>query len=773
MLFTKSSYKSAQFSNRLVDSKPINKFFLKYGVWYRRAPILFLISITLVSSSLYLLPLSYSQELSFLPIFREGGPQRAKLLGPAGIAVDPSSGNVYVADTANNRIQVFSNNSNPISVWGQFGGSTNGTFSHPQGVAVDPSSGNVYVADTANKRIQVFSSNGTFMSKWGEYGTTDGMLRSPAGIAVDPSSGNVYVADTGNHRIQVFSSNGTFMSKLGIYGFMEEGMRFPEGVAVDPSSGNVYVADTGSDRILGFATRSPITNVSFSSEEGEVYGNDTMIKIEPVYDGLKFPTAIAFLGPDDMVVLQKTNTSIMRIVNGQMLDEPVLDLGNTIKLPGNSCMCDIAILQNNNGTTYAFLSFHLAEVTEDDGTKKLVNRLYRYDVTDGTFTNPKLIFEIPSVLGSPHNGGKLMVGPDDNIYLTMGDIHHYRTKAQNINNGSMPDGSSGILRFTPNGDPVDGGIFGHTHPVDKYYAYGMRNPFGLNYDPLTGNIWMTDNGPANSDELNIVSPGFNGGWRKIMGLGSLREGFNSTSLEFFNGTGKYYDPIFTWRETLGVTDLVFISSDKLGKEYEGNLLVTDNNNGYLYRFLLNQSRTGLLLNRSLSDGVADTNLENLYAVLGKINGGAVTNLEIGPDGLVYIVSLGSGKIMRLEPIGANVTLPLIETNMTDTNATETGNTTETTDTTTPVSIVPDSSTLTDIAYQPNPIQVQVGDIVTWTNDDSQPHTVTSGENAQADGRFDSSIMAQGATFSHTFTEAGEYPYFCTLHPNMVGTVNVS
>ena len=239
-----------------------------------------------------------------------------------------------------------------------------------------------------------------------------------------------------------------------------------------------------------------------------------------------------------------------------------------------------------------------------------------------------------------------------------------------------------------------------------------------------------------------------------------------------------------------MTDLIFIPSDnRLGKEYEGNLFVADNNNGHLYRFLLNQSRTGLLLNGSLSDGVANTNIENLYAVFAKINGGAVTDLEIGPDGLLYIVSFGEGKIMRLEPIDASVTLPLIEANTTETapvrtsrtpttNATDTagdntitnagGNTTANT-----VSIVPDSSALTDTAYQPNPLQINVGDTVTWTNDDLQPHTVTSGEDATPDGRLDSSIMAPGATFSHTFTEAGEYPYFCLLHPNMVGTVSVS
>jgi plastocyanin len=90
-----------------------------------------------------------------------------------------------------------------------------------------------------------------------------------------------------------------------------------------------------------------------------------------------------------------------------------------------------------------------------------------------------------------------------------------------------------------------------------------------------------------------------------------------------------------------------------------------------------------------------------------------------------------------------------------------------------VSIPQGSSTLSEGAYDPNPVQVSAGGTVTWTNNDAQPHTATSGENAAPDGVFDSSILAAGKSFSHTFAEAGEYPYYCMLHPNMVGTVSVS
>jgi nitrite reductase (NO-forming) len=131
-------------------------------------------------------------------------------------------------------------------------------------------------------------------------------------------------------------------------------------------------------------------------------------------------------------------------------------------------------------------------------------------------------------------------------------------------------------------------------------------------------------------------------------------------------------------------------------------------------------------------------------------------------------------VTATEAAGAGATAA--EAGATDTNATEAAGGAAGTGATgggTGVSIVPGSSSLTTDAYQPNPLQVSTGATVTWTNDDAQPHTATSGENVTPDGRFDSGILAPAATFEYTFTEAGEYPYFCLLHPNMVGAVSVS
>jgi plastocyanin len=92
-----------------------------------------------------------------------------------------------------------------------------------------------------------------------------------------------------------------------------------------------------------------------------------------------------------------------------------------------------------------------------------------------------------------------------------------------------------------------------------------------------------------------------------------------------------------------------------------------------------------------------------------------------------------------------------------------------------VSIVKDAALKGDKAYQPNPITVKVGGEITWTNNDSQIHTATSGAPGSTDSGsvFDSGILSPGGSYSFTFDQPGDFPYYCTLHPQMVGTVSVS
>jgi uncharacterized repeat protein (TIGR01451 family) len=177
----------------------------------------------------------------------------------SGVAVSPN-GNMYVADSNNDRILKLAPDGGYLTQWGDLG-SGNGQFTIPQGVALAPD-GSVYVADTYNNRIQKFTSEGGFLTKWGEYGSGDGQFNDPKGIAVD-SSGYVYVADAFNDRVQKFNPDGVFVTKWGSYGHGNGQFDTPLGIAVD-SSGYVYVADAHNNRIQKFERASP--NLSGSAK---------------------------------------------------------------------------------------------------------------------------------------------------------------------------------------------------------------------------------------------------------------------------------------------------------------------------------------------------------------------------------------------------------------------------------------------------------------------------------------------------------------------------
>jgi glucose/arabinose dehydrogenase len=147
------------------------------------------------------------------------------------------------------------------------------------------------------------------------------------------------------------------------------------------------------------------------------------------------------------------------------------------------------------------------------------NRLYRFELSqDGSkLINPKLIFSWPPFKRADHNGGELIVGPGNNLFLVVG--HGSKGTSLVTNNREKPReivGDSGILVFNHNGGPVFGnGIFGNESPLNRYYAYAIRNSFGMDFDSVTGNLWDTENGPTFGDEINLVKPRFNSGWKKV------------------------------------------------------------------------------------------------------------------------------------------------------------------------------------------------------------------------------------------------------------------
>jgi aldose sugar dehydrogenase len=166
---------------------------------------------------------------------------------------------------------------------------------------------------------------------------------------------------------------------------------------------------------------------------------------------------------------------------------------------------------------------------------------------------------------------------DNNVYYMIGEVGGHRTQAQNIIDGPAPNGLGGVLRITQDGGIVDpeNPIFGEGLPLNVYYAMGIRNSFGMDFDPLTGNLWDTENGPTTGDEINLVFPGFNSGWWQIHGYVDddlMERGTSEDDLVYF-GSSPYADPKFVWTVPVGLTTLKFLNSDKLGDQYANNMFV--------------------------------------------------------------------------------------------------------------------------------------------------------------------------------------------------------
>ncbi len=388
------------------------------------------------------------------------------------------------------------------------------------------------------------------------------------------------------------------------------------------------------------------------AQEAEITGarpsvNDVNLTVEQVAGGLISPTTMAFLDEDTILVLEKENGRVMIIEDGQLQPEPLLDVA--VANDGDRGMLGTAVSRENDTTTYVFLYFTESGggVDGDDmqGVPPAGNRLYRYELQGDQLVNPTLLLDLPALPGPRYNGGPVVIGPDNNVYVIIGDVGGHTTMVQNFENGSRADGTSGILRVGKDGevpDPIIGsGAF------DKYYfAYGMRSSYGMDFDPLTGVLWDTENGAPFVDEINLVDAGFNSGWKIVQGM--VPPDYNLTDLVMFNSESQYSNPEFTWTEPVDPTALEFLASSALGEEYENDIFVGDISNGTIYRFELNENRSAFVLEGALDDTVANTPEEAEDAIFGAGFGG-ISDIKTGLDGYLYILSSADGTLFRVVP----------------------------------------------------------------------------------------------------------------------------
>jgi aldose sugar dehydrogenase len=431
---------------------------------------------------------------------------------------------------------------------------------------------------------------------------------------------------------------------------------------------------------------------------------DSDLDVELVTEGLRSPTSMAFIGNQgDMLILEKSGEVILFVsenkskitllnftVNDQtergLLGVAVINNNNnnnnnnnmsaleTTALPARSNNQIITTRENNinystattttrtPSSTSTFVFFYLTEASKEDRSHVLGNRIYRFEWndTDKSLSNGRLILDLPVLPGENHNGGKLIADSENkHIYAVIGDLNR-RGMLQNFKNGSLPDDTSVILRINPDGSPAQGNPFldisrtdGSYSNLSRYYAYGIRNSFGLALDPVTGILWDTENGFFDFDEINIVRPGFNSGWTKVMGPIGRSNITSENDLVNFLGSSSYADPVFSWGTAQGVTDIEFYDSDKLGDDYTNNIFVGDANNGDLYYFEVDEDRSSLRFGQAgLSDDlIASNERQRAEVIFGTEFPSSITDIETGPDGYLYVLTFHptQGTISRIVP----------------------------------------------------------------------------------------------------------------------------
>ena len=401
--------------------------------------------------------------------------------------------------------------------------------------------------------------------------------------------------------------------------------------------------------------------------------------------GLAQPIGIVFLAQNDFLVLEKASGQVKRVINGVIQAAPVLDLA--VNSNSERGLLSLVLHPDFPSKPYMYVRWTESSTGADSAVNTAVpllgNRVDRFVWNGSTLTLERNIImmralqtdNIP-VPGHPgtnnpnpngnHNGGVMRFGPDDKLYIFMGDQGR-RGVLQNLADGPFetapfvddtfggpePDDahlSGVILRLNDDGSsPRDNPFFAFGATLggevganlQKIFSYGHRNGFGMAFDPYSGDLWETENGDDAFSELNRIEPGMNGGWIQIAGPQHRFDDFKDIEVNEFGGQlqqvrfpptrladspgkarnnlvmlpgAKYSDPELSWLYESGPAGTTFVAGKALGKEHEGTLWIGSSRafsqvggtGGSLFRITLSHNRKKVKLDdKDLKDGVAD------------------------------------------------------------------------------------------------------------------------------------------------------------------------
>ena len=379
----------------------------------------------------------------------------------------------------------------------------------------------------------------------------------------------------------------------------------------------------------------------YSENEPKIFEPNYIV--EPYVTELSWPTTMSFVN-DELLVLEKNNGYVRHISsNGELYPQPVLDVEVSNYLERGL----LGIISDDSSVYLYFTE------SDRDGGDPIANNIYKYNWTGTKLEDQFLMKSLPSYPEAVmHQGGVLVIDHDGTVFAVIGD-----QDSQDLERGPN------ILQ-NQFGFPDDTGVIIPIDSSDSYRAIGIRNSFGLTIDPVTGNMWQTENGPDRFDELNLITPKFNGGWNAHSGpieqsiinvidtpdfvgvIKSHLQLFLSSIYGIFmlNENYIYTDPAFSWEETISPTGLNFAPSS-FGK-HENWLFVGDCNFGHIYKFKLNSERNGLEFSEKKLKDLMFNPTDPIDEIIFGEGFGCITDIEFKDDSM-YITSLSHGTIYKI------------------------------------------------------------------------------------------------------------------------------
>ena len=375
---------------------------------------------------------------------------------------------------------------------------------------------------------------------------------------------------------------------------------------------SIILLNLGSNDILTYAQENKTNNVVIK---------DSNLIVEEYISGLNLPVMIDFIDDDDgvhMLVIEKDEGTVKIIKDGILISEPILQL--EVSHASEEGLLGI-LVQNNDVFVH-----HTTRSVDDDTVS---NWFTKYTWDGEKLIEPVELLSFHKGTGN-HNGGVMIEDENGIVFGAIGDLGYGKVLDMQQQKNFLSAENNYI-----------GSILSLNAP-SEVYAVGIRNTYGLDIDPVTGILWDTENGHRDFDEVNLVQKKFNSGWSKIQG--PIKD---NQETPIINGY-EYSDPEFSWERPVAVTSIHFIQSP-LFPEYENSVLIGSFVGGILYKFELNENRDGFRFDdNNLKDLVLNKE-DNPSEIIFGTGFAGITDIKEGPDGSIYIVTIGDGKIFRISP----------------------------------------------------------------------------------------------------------------------------